>query len=148
MIFSNSITFNWPKKNISLFRISDQNRIRTTEGQARAENLAHLEKLKHQLSELEKQYEKSKPLVNLVDNMVKLGSLYRGGSHRYPSETTTLDRLEFNQRIQERRLMQEEQRQWERMSPNQTELQVWNWLIPILWVIDLIVPLDESPAAL
>lgn len=56
--------------------------------------------------------------------MVKLGSLYRGGSHRYPSETTTLDRLEFNQRIQERRLMQEEQRQWERMSPNQTELQV------------------------
>lgn len=56
--------------------------------------------------------------------MVKLGSLYRGGSHRYPNETTTLDRLEFNQRIQERRLMQEEQRQWERMSPNQTELQV------------------------
>lgn len=57
--------------------------------------------------------------------MVKLGSLYRGGNHRgYPNETTTLDRLEFNQRIQERRLLQEEQRQWERMSPNQTELQV------------------------
>lgn len=101
-----------------------QNRIRTSEGQSRAEHLAHLEKLKHQLSELEKQYEKSKPLVNLVDNMVKLGSLYRGGNHRYPTETTTLDRLEFNQRIQERRLVQEEQRQWERMSPNQTELQV------------------------
>lgn len=101
-----------------------QNRIRTTEGQSRAENLAQLEKLKHQLSELEKQYEKSKPLVNLVDNMVKLGSLYRGGS-RYPTnETTTLDRLEFNQRMQERRLIQEEQRQWERMSPNQSELQV------------------------
>lgn len=83
-------------------------------------------KLKAQLSELEKQYEKSKPLVNLVDNMVKLGSLYRGGNQhqRHPSETTTLDRLEFNQRIQERRLMQEEQRQWERMSPNQSELQV------------------------
>lgn len=62
--------------------------------------------------------------MNLVDNMVKLGSLYRGGNHRYPNETTTLDRLEFNQRIQERRLIQEEQRQWERMSPNQTELQV------------------------
>lgn len=56
--------------------------------------------------------------------MVKLGSLYRGGNHRYPNETTTLDRLEFNQRIQERRLVQDEQRQWERMSPNQTELQV------------------------
>jgi hypothetical protein len=105
-------------------RFTFQNRIRTSEGQTRAENLAHLEKLKLQLSELEKQYEKSKPLVNLVDNMVKLGSLYRGGNHRYPNETTTLDRLEFNQRIQERRLMQEEQRQWERMSPNQTELQV------------------------
>lgn len=79
------------------------------------------------MSELEKQYEKSKPLVNLVDNMVKLGSLYRGsgsGNQRYPNETTTLDRLEFNQRMQERRLMQEEQRQWERMSPNQAELQV------------------------
>lgn len=85
--------------------------------------MAQLEKLKLQLSELEKQYEKSKPLVNLVDNMVKLGSLYRGGS-RYPNETSTLDRLEFNQRMQERRLIQEEQRQWERMSPNQTELQV------------------------
>lgn len=95
-----------------------------TEGQTRAENLEHLEKLKHKLSELEKQYEKSKPLVNLVDNMVKLGSLYRGGNHQYPGETTTMDRLEFNHRIQERRLLQEEQRQWERMSPNQTELQV------------------------
>lgn len=57
--------------------------------------------------------------------MVKLGSLYRGGgSQRYPNETTTLDRLEFNQRIQERRYLQEEQRQWDRMSPNQHELQV------------------------
>lgn len=66
--------------------------------------------------------------MNLVDNMVKLGSLYRGGnSHRsYSNESTTLDRLEFNQRVQERRLLQEEQRQWERMSPNQAELQVKN----------------------
>lgn len=58
--------------------------------------------------------------------MVKLGSLYRGGNQRYPNETTTLDRLEFNQRIQERRYLQEEQRQWDRMSPNQHELQVRN----------------------
>jgi hypothetical protein len=60
--------------------------------------------------------------------MVKLGSLYRGGNAnqhpRYSNETNTLDRLEFNQRMQERRLMQEEQKQWERMSPNQAELQV------------------------
>lgn len=126
-----------------------QNRIRTSEGQTRAENLAHLEKLKHQLLELEKQYEKSKPLVNLVDNMVKLGSLYRGGNHRYPSETTTLDRLEFNQRIQERRLMQEEQRQWERMSPNQTELQVRNSQKPLLIAShQLSFSIDKSSTAL
>ncbi|KAG5671662.1 hypothetical protein PVAND_001851 [Polypedilum vanderplanki] len=112
---------NLERENSALFK----NRIRTTEGQERANNAERLEKLKQQLSELEKQYEKSKPLVNLVDNMVKLGSLYRGGNQnqRYPNETTTLDRLEFNQRIQERRLLQEEQRQWERMSPNQSELQ-------------------------
>lgn len=111
---------------ITIFdEFSIQNRIRTTEGHERAQNTERLEKLKAQLAELEKQYEKSKPLVNLVDNMVKLGSLYRGGnSQRYPNETTTLDRLEFNQRVQERRLLQEEQRQWERMSPNQAELQV------------------------
>lgn len=111
--------------NIFSVEFSIQNRIRTTEGQERAQNLERLEKLKAHLSELEKQYEKSKPLVNLVDNMVKLGSLYRGGNNqRYTNETSTLDRLEFNQRVQERRLLQEEQRQWERMSPNQSELQV------------------------
>lgn len=41
------------------------------------EHLQKLEELKRHLLELEKQYEKGKPLVNLVDNMVKLGSLYR-----------------------------------------------------------------------
>jgi hypothetical protein len=83
--------------------------------------------LKQQLADLEKQYEKSKPLVNLVDNMVKLGSLYRGApnnKHQHPNESSTLDRMEFNQRIQERRMMQEEKKQWERLSPNQNELQV------------------------
>lgn len=89
-----------------------------------------LEALKQQLIELEKQYEKEKPLINLVDNMVKLGSLYRGpmvagGSKQLQSpESATLDRLEFNQRMQERRLLQEEQRQWDRTSPNHVELQV------------------------
>ena len=27
-----------------------------------------------------------KPLINLVDNMVKLGSLYRGGDNRVPAQ--------------------------------------------------------------
>ncbi|XP_062557360.1 uncharacterized protein LOC134222215 isoform X5 [Armigeres subalbatus] len=103
-----------------------QNSIRTSDGPTRAENLARLEALKKQLAELEKQYEKEKPLINLVDNMVKLGTLYRGApGQKKPlgSESATLDRLEFNQRIQERRLLQEEQRQWDRLSPNHSELQ-------------------------
>lgn len=76
--------------------------------------------------DLEKQYEKSKPLVNLVDNMVKLGSLYRGGQSpgQQPTESVTLDRLEFNQRVQERRLLQEERKHWDRLSPNHQELKV------------------------
>ncbi|XP_021693871.1 uncharacterized protein LOC5577636 isoform X8 [Aedes aegypti] len=103
-----------------------QNSIRTSDGPTRAENLARLESLKKQLAELEKQYEKEKPLINLVDNMVKLGTLYRGAPGQKKtlgSESATLDRLEFNQRIQERRLLQEEQRQWDRLSPNHSELQ-------------------------
>lgn len=62
--------------------------------------------------------------------MVKLGSLYRNGSSRNirqqapPAETLTLDRLEFNQRVQERRLLQEERKHWDRLSPNHSQLQV------------------------
>ncbi|GAB0093553.1 uncharacterized protein DMENIID0001_087120 [Sergentomyia squamirostris] len=103
-----------------------QNRIRTSDGQTKMDNIARLDTLKQQLVDLEKQYEKSKPLVNLVDNMVKLGSLYRGTptANRQPgNESVTLDRLEFNQRVQERRLLQEERRHWDRLSPNHTELQ-------------------------
>ena len=92
------------------------------------ENLSRLDSLKQHLLDLEKQYEKNRPLVNLVDNMVKLGSLYRNGSaqnlRNMPNETVTLDRLEFNQRMQERRLLQDESKQWDRISPNNTELQV------------------------
>lgn len=69
------------------------------------ENLQRLEQLKHHLMELEKHYEKSKPLVHLVDNMVKLGTLYnRGPGGSVPS---TLDRLEYNQMIRERALMEQ-----------------------------------------
>lgn len=61
----------------------------------REESLQRLEFLKNQLMELEHQYEKSKPLVQLVDNMVKLGSLYnRPGS--------TIERLERNQRLRQK----------------------------------------------
>ncbi|XP_041982979.1 uncharacterized protein LOC121736018 isoform X4 [Aricia agestis] len=73
----------------------------------REESLQKLEHLKMQLMELENQYEKSKPLVQLVDNMVKLGSLYnRPGS--------TIERLERNQRLRQKVLAEHalEQQRW------------------------------------
>lgn len=68
------------------------------------------------------QYEKGKPLVNLVDNMVKLGSLYRNPSDQHYN-INVRDRLEFNQQIQEQRLLAEERRDWNRLSPNHMQLQ-------------------------
>lgn len=77
------------------------------------------------------QYEKGKPLVNLVDNMVKLGSLYRGsgmslhsGTGRPGDVDTVRERLEFNQKVQEQRLLAEERRDWDRVSPDRGQLQV------------------------
>ncbi|KYN03304.1 hypothetical protein ALC62_05854 [Cyphomyrmex costatus] len=101
----------------------------------RLENLQKLEELKRHLMDLEKQYEKSKPLVNLVDNMVKLGSLYNrntangtssvsGSRHDlHENARDHRDRLEFNQRIQEQRLLAEERRDWDRLSPDHGQLQ-------------------------
>ncbi|XP_029163107.1 uncharacterized protein LOC114934598 isoform X3 [Nylanderia fulva] len=102
----------------------------------RLENLQKLEELKRHLMDLEKQYEKSKPLVNLVDNMVKLGSLYNrntangtsnvsGSRHDLMHENARdhRDRLEFNQRVQEQRLLAEERRDWDRLSPDHGQLQ-------------------------
>lgn len=71
------------------------------------------------------QYEKGKPLVNLVDNMVKLGSLYRVGAPLPQASGPLLrDRLEFNHQVQERRLLAEERRDWDRLSPDHNQLQV------------------------
>ncbi|KAH8360121.1 hypothetical protein KR093_010867 [Drosophila rubida] len=100
-----------------------RNRLRGAEGLTRAESIQRLDYLKQHLLDLERQYEKSKPLVNLVDNMVKLGSLYRNDANGR-AQPATLDRMEFNQRMQERQMLQEEQKQWDRLSPNQAELQV------------------------
>ncbi|XP_063929554.1 uncharacterized protein LOC135141905 isoform X3 [Zophobas morio] len=89
----------------------------------RLENLQKLEQIKQHLIELEKQYEKGKPLVNLVDNMVKLGSLYRTPNERNFLAPEIRDRLEFNQQIQERRLLAEERRDWNRLNFNHIQLQ-------------------------
>lgn len=72
-----------------------QDSLSSLKAMEREENLQRLEQLRMQLMELEHQYEKSKPLVQLVDNMVKLGSLYnRPGS--------TVERLERNQRLRQK----------------------------------------------
>ncbi|XP_014218075.1 uncharacterized protein LOC106646546, partial [Copidosoma floridanum] len=85
-------------------------------------------------------YEKGKPLVNLVDNMVKLGSLYNcnrangmscnslpGSRYDFTPDNSAReqhrDRLEFNQRVQEQRLLAEERRDWDRLSPDHGQLQ-------------------------
>ncbi len=81
-----------------------------------------------------KQHEKGKPLVNLVDNMVKLGSLYHNGtpssglmgssSMQTLSGVPVRERLEFNYKVQEQRLLAEERRDWDRLSPDYGQLQV------------------------
>ncbi|XP_014483587.1 PREDICTED: uncharacterized protein LOC106749041 isoform X2 [Dinoponera quadriceps] len=117
--------------------IEAQARLAELETPRRLENLQKLEELKRHLMDLEKQYEKSKPLVNLVDNMVKLGSLYNrntangttsnvsGSRHDLMHENARdhRDRLEFNQRVQEQRLLAEERRDWDRLSPDHGQLQ-------------------------
>ncbi|XP_046665170.1 uncharacterized protein LOC124357421 isoform X2 [Homalodisca vitripennis] len=107
--------------------IEAQARLVELETPKRMEHLQKLEDLKRHLLELEKQYEKGKPLVNLVDNMVKLGSLYRVGAPLPGASPTTApllrDRLEFNHQVQERRLLAEERRDWERLSPDHNQLQ-------------------------
>lgn len=53
--------------------------------------------------------------------MVKLGTLYRSPSDRL--NPYVKERLEFNQNVQERRLLAEEKRDWNRLNPNHTHLQ-------------------------
>ncbi|XP_039302148.1 uncharacterized protein LOC105199142 isoform X3 [Solenopsis invicta] len=116
--------------------IEAQARLADLDTPRRLENLQKLDELKRHLMDLEKQYEKSKPLVNLVDNMVKLGSLYNrntangtssvsGSRHDLMHENARdhRDRLEFNQRVQEQRLLAEERRDWDRLSPDHGQLQ-------------------------
>ncbi|XP_076664328.1 uncharacterized protein LOC143366817 isoform X3 [Andrena cerasifolii] len=114
--------------------IEAQARLAELDTPRRLENLQKLEELKKHLMDLEKQYEKGKPLVNLVDNMVKLGSLYNrntangtnsvsGSRHDLAHDNSRDPRLEFNQKVQEQRLLAEERRDWDRLSPDHGQLQ-------------------------
>ncbi|XP_042236754.1 uncharacterized protein LOC121875982 isoform X3 [Homarus americanus] len=97
-----------------------QARLAQLDGEHREEHLRRLASLNHHLHDLDKQqYEMGKPLINLVDNMVKLGSLYRGGDSKLvaqhdPRRTRSYcpangyDSLQFSRRIQERRIVAED----------------------------------------
>ncbi|XP_050545889.1 uncharacterized protein LOC126908080 isoform X2 [Daktulosphaira vitifoliae] len=101
---------------------------RLIEIDTKMENFQKLADLKNHLLELEKQYEKGKPLVNLVDNMVKLGSLYQASStfkndDGLATSTILKERLELNDKIQEKRLLDEESKEWQKILPNVNDLQ-------------------------
>ncbi|XP_068221414.1 uncharacterized protein [Palaemon carinicauda] len=94
-----------------------QGRLAHLDGEHRQEHLRRLASLNHHLHDLDKQYEMGKPLINLVDNMVKLGSLYRGGDARVTHDPrkpnsyhigSGYDSLQFSRRIQERRIVAED----------------------------------------
>lgn len=97
---------------------------------ARLDLMGRLEILREEVNKMEQQYEKTKPLVNLVDNMVKLGSLYRAGSVQWDSNSmnsgANIQRLRLNQKDLERKLRLDEQKEWNKYDPNQIELHVSN----------------------
>lgn len=99
--------------------------------------MGRMEVLREEVNKMEQQYEKTKPLVNLVDNMVKLGSLYRAGSMQLDNNSMssgmTLQRLRVNQKELERRLLIEDQKQWNKFDPNQVELHVSEWPSVNIW---------------
>lgn len=94
----------------------------------RLELMGRQEVLREEVNKMEQQYEKTKPLMNLVDNMVKLGSLYRAGSMQWDTNSMSsgmnLQRLRVNQKELERRLQMDDQKQWNKFDSNQIELQV------------------------
>lgn len=83
----------------------------------RLELMGRIEVLREEVNKLEQQHEKTKPLVNLVDNMVKLGSLYRAGSIQCDTNSMrsgmTLQRLRANQKELEHRLQLGDQKNWD-----------------------------------
>lgn len=109
-------------------------RLAHLDGEHREDHLRRLAALNHHLHDLDKQYEMGKPLINLVDNMVKLGSLYRGGDSRlsaprdsqrprsyYPADG--YDSLQFSRRIQERRIVAEDMQEYELAAADQADLE-------------------------
>lgn len=79
---------------------------------------------------LERQYEKKRPLINLLDNMVKLGALYQNRKKSLRRSQSILDaraqsreQLHFLRDAQERNILKDERQYWTDGNPNQRDLQ-------------------------
>ncbi|XP_037070221.1 uncharacterized protein LOC119091519 [Pollicipes pollicipes] len=81
--------------------------------------LQHVERLRAQVKELDKQHELTRPLISLVDNMLKLSSLYETP----PDGPSLQERRRFSQRVEERRMQREEQRHWQALAGDQFNVQ-------------------------
>lgn len=89
-----------------------------------------LDRLSKQVIKLERQYEKKRPLINLLDNMVKLGALYKNRNKPVRRSQTFLeaqmqsrDQLQFMRDTQERNMLKDEMQYWNGLNPNQHDLQ-------------------------
>lgn len=72
--------------------------------------------------------------------MVKLGALYKGNAkptNQRHNGGYLNDKLEFNQRLEERRLMKEEQKYWDSANVDEQQLQVSNICITKENIIDI-----------
>ncbi|XP_013390125.1 uncharacterized protein LOC106158612 isoform X4 [Lingula anatina] len=90
--------------------------------------------IKKQLEDIEKQLEVHKPLVNLVDNLVKMGSLYGGDNDMFasqykrnllsPEEYTPPKRmLDFTRKMQEEKLAQDYEKEVKHLSEDEVDLE-------------------------
>lgn len=90
-----------------------------------------LDRLSKQVIKLERQYEKKRPLINLLDNMVKLGALYknrnkpvrRSHSTFLDAQIQSRDQLQFLRDTQERNILKDELQYWSSTNSNQRDLQ-------------------------
>lgn len=89
-----------------------------------------LDRLSKQVMKLERQYEKKRPLINLLDNMVKLGALYQNRKKSLRRSQTILEtktqpreQLQFLRDAQERNILKDERQYWTENNPNQRDLQ-------------------------
>lgn len=90
-----------------------------------------LDRLSKQVVKLEREYEKKRPLINLLDNMVKLGALYRNRDNSMrrsqmilTTQNHTRDQLQYLHETQERNMLKDESKYWLGANPNQRDLQV------------------------